>query len=126
PRVALVQLLWGTGPVALIDPQAVDLHPLAALLDGPGIAVAHAADQDIEVLELVTGTVPRALFDTQVAAGFLGFSTPSLGSLAERLLGLRLPKGDRISDWTVRPLSDAQLAYAAADVAYLLTMHGKL
>lgn len=122
PQIALVQLAV-PGRVVLVDPLAVDLAPLAALLRGPGLAVAHAADQDLEVLERACGTIPARLFDTQLAAGFLGYSTPSLATLVERLLGLRLGKGDRISDWTERPLSDAQIAYAAADVAHLLAIH---
>ena len=126
PQVALVQLAWADGGIALVDPLAVDLAPLARLLDGDGVAVAHAADQDLEVLERACGTIPRRLFDTQLAAGFLGFSTPSLSTLVERMLGIRLAKGDRISDWTARPLRAGQLEYAAADVAHLLALHATL
>lgn len=125
PQVALVQLSW-PGGIALVDPLAVDLAPLARLLDGEGIALAHAADQDLEVLERACGTIPARLFDTQLAGGFLGYSTPSLTNLVERLLGLRLAKGDRISDWTVRPLTSAQLQYAASDVAHLHDVHACL
>ena len=71
PLLALLQVAWAGG-VALIDPLAVDIKPLAAVFEGPGIAVAHAADQDLEVLERSCGTIPRRLFDTQLAAGFLG------------------------------------------------------
>jgi ribonuclease D len=124
-RLALVQIAWEDG-IALVDPLRLDLHPLAAVLEGPALAVAHAADQDLEVLERACGTVPKRLFDTQVAAGFVGFSTPSLASLAERLLGLRLPKGDRLTDWNRRPLSAGQLSYGAADVAHLLDLHDRL
>jgi ribonuclease D len=93
------------------------------VFEGPGVAVAHAADQDLEVLERSCGAIPRRLFDTQVAAGFLGHSSPSLGTLGSKLLGAHLPKGDRLTDWTRRPLSEAQQRYAAADVAHLLDMH---
>ena len=68
-------------PTALIDPLAVDVAPLAALLDGPGLAILHAAQQDLEVLARACGTVPSRLFDTQLAAGFLGHATPSLANL---------------------------------------------
>ena len=122
PQVALVQLGWPEG-IALVDPLAVDLAPLARLLDGPGVAIAHAADQDLEVLDRACGTIPARLFDTQLAAGFLGLSTPSLSTLVEKLLGIRLGKGDRISDWTARPLNAGQLDYAAADVAHLHDLH---
>jgi len=123
PLLALLQIAWAGG-VALIDPLVVDITPLAAVFRGPGVAVAHAADQDLEVLERSCGAIPRRLFDTQLAAGFLGLSSPSLGTLASKLLGAHLPKGDRLTDWTRRPLSEAQQHYASADVAHLLEMHG--
>lgn len=118
PHLALLQVGWGPS-VALVDPLAVDVRPLSEVLTGPGTMVAHAGDQDIEVLELACGQAPRNLFDTQVAAGFLGMATPSLARLAEALLHLVLPKADRLTDWTRRPLSEGQRTYAAADVAHL-------
>jgi len=120
--LALLQLAW-PGGIALVDPFAVDLRPLARVLDGPGVGVAHAADQDLEVLERACGAIPRKLFDTQLAGGFLGHASPSLGTLVSKVLGTHLPKGDRLTDWTRRPLSDAQRRYAAADVAHLLDLH---
>lgn len=125
PRLALVQLAW-EGGLALVDPLSVDPAPLASVLSGPGTAVAHAADQDLEVLERACGVVPPSLFDTQLAAGFLGMVSPSLGSLIERILGRRLPKADRLADWTRRPLGADQLAYAASDVAHLLELRAEL
>jgi ribonuclease D len=125
PKLALVQIAWPEG-LALIDPLAVDLAPLGRLLDSDATAVIHAADQDLEVLELACGTIPTHLFDTQVAAGFLGMSSPSLATLYERVLGVRVPKADRLSDWLARPLSTTQLEYAASDVAHLLDVHDKL
>lgn len=119
PRCAMVQIAW-PGRLVLIDPLAVSLEPLAAVLTGEGLAVLHAADQDLEVLELSCGAIPNHLYDTQVAAGFLGMATPSLASLHERELGLRIPKADRLTDWLRRPLTDSQLEYAASDVAHLL------
>ena len=118
PHLALLQVGWQDS-VALVDPLAVDVGPLAEVLTGPGTMVAHAGDQDIEVLELACGAAPRSLFDTQVAAGFLGMATPSLARLAESLLHLMLPKADRLTDWTRRPLSEGQRTYAASDVAHL-------
>lgn len=123
PKVALVQVLWPGGEPTLIDPLAVSLRPLAAVLDGPGIAVMHAAQQDLEVLDLAAGTIPSGLFDTQIAAGFIGMSSPSLSALHERFLDKRLPKGDRLTDWLARPLTPGQTTYAASDVADLLTVH---
>jgi ribonuclease D len=125
PKVALVQVAWDGG-IALIDPLAVALEPLAKVCRGTGLAVLHAATQDLEVLDLACGAVPSRLFDTQLAAGFCGMSTPSLASLADRELRVRLPKGDRLTDWLARPLTDDQLTYAASDVAHLLPLHDRL
>ncbi len=121
PHLALLQLSW-EGGIALVDPLAIDIAPFAKVLSGQGLAVLHAAEQDLEVLERSCGTVPRRLFDTQVAAGFLGQVSPSLVKLVERTLGIRLLKGDQLTDWTRRPLSAGQLAYAAGDVAHLLAL----
>lgn len=119
-----MQVAWDD-QVAIVDPLAVDIEPMAELLDGPGLAVVHAASQDLEVLLATCGTIPRRLFDTQLAAGFLGSSTPSLATLLSSELGVRLPKADRLSDWLRRPLSERQLDYAAADVAHLVELHAK-
>lgn len=124
-QLALLQIAW-PGGLALVDPLAVDIGPLAQVLEGHGTAVLHAADQDLEVLLRACGVLPRRLFDTQVAAGFLGFSTPSLQTLVEQIVGRRLPKGDRLTDWTKRPLTSEQQTYAAADVEYLLELHATI
>lgn len=121
PKLALLQLGWKDG-VALIDPLKVDLRPLAEVFDQDSTFVIHAGTQDLEILQRIVGTVPNTIFDTQIAAGFIGFSNPSLALLSERLLGLNLPKGDRLTDWTKRPLSDSQLRYAASDVSHLLDL----
>ncbi len=125
PKVALVQLAYGDRLV-IIDPLAVDIAPLAEVFDGDRLAVLHAAAQDLEVFDRSCGTVPTAIFDTQVAAGFLGLSSPSLASLHERELGKRLPKGDRLTDWLRRPLTEPQLDYAISDVADLLDIKDRL
>jgi ribonuclease D len=127
PRLALVQVGWqpvADGPVAvaLVDPLAVDPEPLAKVLAGPGIMVAHAASQDLEVLARACQLLPSTLFDTQVAAGFLGYGSASLASLVDRFLHVRLAKGDRLTDWSRRPLSASQVSYAASDVAHLLAL----
>ena len=119
PRLALVQIAWHD-QLAVIDPLAVPITPLAKLLDGDGLAVLHAAEQDLEVLYHECGTRPRRIFDTQIGAGFIGYSSPSLATLHDRLLGVELAKEARLSDWFQRPLPDHMLAYAAADVERLL------
>ena len=125
PKVALVQLAYADRLV-IIDPLAVDIAPLAEVFDGEGLAVLHAAAQDLEVFDRSCGVIPTAIFDTQVAAGFLGLSSPSLASLHERELGKRLPKGDRLTDWLRRPLTEPQLDYAISDVADLLDIKDRL
>jgi ribonuclease D len=125
PQVALVQLAWDD-EIALVDPLQVDLQLLCGLLDGPGLAIMHAASQDLEVLQLVCGSVPARLFDTQVAAGFLGHSSPGLATLLQSELGVRLPKADRLTDWLARPLGPEQREYAAADVHHLRPLYETL
>ncbi len=126
PKLALLQLAWEPDELALIDPLAVDAADLAKVLDSDTTIVLHAASQDLEVLRLATGTVPRRLFDTQVAAGFVGFSNPSLALLHSALLDIELDKGSRMTDWLVRPLSAKVLDYAADDVRHLLEIHDRL
>jgi ribonuclease D len=125
PHVAVVQIADSHG-IAVVDALAVDLAPFAKVLDGPGLAVMHAARQDMEVLERACGTIPSRLVDTQLLAGFLGYTSPSLSTLLERELQVRAPKADRLTDWLRRPLGAAQLTYAAADVANLLQLHDVL
>jgi ribonuclease D len=125
PHVALVQLAW-PGQVALLDAIALDLSDLAPVLRSDATFVMHAAAQDIEALDRACGETPARLFDTQLAAGFIGYGSPSLAALVEGELGVRLVKGDRLTDWLARPLSDDVRAYAASDVVHLLELHTRL
>lgn len=125
PQLALVQVGWAD-QVALVDPLAVDLAPLARALTGDALVVMHAASQDLEVLDLACGVVPSHLFDTQLAAGFVSHALPSLASLVEQHRGVHLPKGDRLTDWLRRPLGADQRRYAASDVIYLLELRDLL
>lgn len=124
PHLALVQVAWPEG-IALVDPLALDLSPLGTVLETT-VSVLHASDQDIAILERSCGAAPSTLFDTQVAAGFLGMSSPSLAALVERFAGVRLAKGHRLADWAHRPLSEGECRYAADDVAHLLNLHERL
>ncbi len=125
PQLALIQISWA-GDVALVDPLAVDPAPLAGLFGGPGVAVGHAAAQDLDILMAACGTVPATVFDTQIVAGFLGLSSPSLSRLVDQMLGFTLPKADRLSDWLERPMSQRQVSYAVNDVAHLLELRAVL
>jgi ribonuclease D len=125
PKLALVQIGWG-GRIVLIDPLAIDVRSLRRLFASPSIAVFHAAQQDLDVLTHVCGAVPEFMFDTQIAAGFIGYSTPSLASLLQGELNVNASKGDRLTDWLRRPLTAEQQQYAANDVAHLLELHDRL
>lgn len=118
PQLALIQIEVNDA-IHLVDPIAVDASLLRPMLESDALAILHAARQDLEVLEHATGAVPRRVWDTQLAAGFLGYSSPSLASLLDAELKVRLPKADRLTDWLRRPLTDRQLTYASADVANL-------
>ena len=124
-QLALVQLGWDD-TIALVDPLAVDIAPLARVFEGQGLAIMHACRQDLEVLERHCGRLPERIVDTQLMAGFVGYVTPSLANLVERELGIKLPKGDRLTDWLRRPLTEAQQRYAASDVAHLVEIHERL
>ncbi|HEX6422697.1 MAG TPA: ribonuclease D [Acidimicrobiales bacterium] len=124
-HLALLQIA-ADDDLVLVDPMAVDVRPLRALLDSDVVFVMHAASQDLEILERACGTGPRRLVDTQVAAGFVGLGSPGLGALLQRRLGVTLPKADRLTDWLRRPLGTDALGYAAADVAHLADLWAEL
>ena len=129
PELCLVQIAGGE-EVAVIDAQAVgiDLAPLGVLLADPAVMkVFHAARQDIEIFVLKFGDVPRPLFDTQVAAMVAGFGDQvGYDALVSSLTGGVIDKAHRFSDWSARPLSPAQIEYAAADVTHLRTAYERL
>ena len=125
PRLALIQLAWLEG-LAIIDPLTCDASKLSRIFGSNHLIVLHAAQQDLDVMSHAMGTIPARIFDTQIAAGFLGYSTPSLASLVNSELKLVLPKGDRLTDWLRRPLTDGQKSYAASDVEHLLEIHDLL
>ena len=123
---ALLQVSDTQG-VLLVDPTTIsDYDPLAEVLTSPAVVVVmHACGEDLEVLEVMTGTTPRRIFDTQLAAAFAGHRF-SLGyrDLVATLLDISLDKGETRSNWLRRPLSPSQLHYAALDVLYLLPCTG--
>ncbi len=129
PELCVVQLA-GTAEVAVVDAEAggIDLAPLGALLADTAVTkVFHAARQDIEIFVLRFGDVPRPLFDTQIAAMVAGFGDQvGYDALVASLTGGSIDKAHRFSDWAARPLSPAQITYAAADVTYLRGVYEKL
>ncbi len=121
PRLAVLQVATPTR-TAVVDATRVDVPRLRPVLEGSGLMVAHAGEQDLQVLLRSAGAIPSRMLDTQIAAGFLGFGSPSLAKLVSELLGIRLQKGARMSDWFKRPLTAEQITYAAADVDHLLEL----
>ena len=106
----------------------IDLSPFFALLaDENIIKVFHAARQDIEIVWHMSGKIPHPIFDTQVAAMVLGYGDSiSYDQLVQRITGDQLDKSNRFTDWTRRPLSDAQISYAMSDVTHLRDVYLKL
>ena len=115
--------------VALIDPLAgVDTHPFWELVAEPSIEIVlHAGAEDLALCPQLVGKTPANVFDVQIAAGLVGRDYPlSLTRLVHKTLGLRLPKSQTLTDWRRRPLTEAQQAYAADDVAYIPMVHRRL
>ena len=129
PILCLVQIA-GPEEAAAIDALApgVDLTPLLTLMaDESTLKVFHAARQDIEIFVNLSGTVPRPLFDTQVAAMVCGFGdAASYETLVGKLAQASLDKSSRFTDWSRRPLTERQIRYALADVVYLRTVYEQL
>jgi ribonuclease D len=129
PELCVVQLA-GDHDVAVIDAQAegIDLAPLSTLLaDTKVLKVFHAARQDIEIFVLRFGAVPTPLFDTQIAAMVAGFGDQvGYDALVGGLTGRPIDKAHRFSDWSARPLTPAQIAYAANDVTHLRDVYRHL
>lgn len=122
PELCLIQVASETEE-AIIDPmaQGLDLAPFFKLMnDTPVVKVFHAARQDIEIIFAKTSKVPHPVFDTQVAAMVCGFGESiSYVNLVKKVTGQDLDKSSRFTDWSRRPLTEKQLAYALADVTHL-------
>ncbi len=108
---------------AIIDPLAdgIDLSSfLEVLVDKETIKIFHAARQDLEIFYKLIGAVPAPLFDTQIAAMACGFGDQiGYEPLMRGLLNAKIDKGSRFTDWSRRPLTQAQLTYALSDVTHL-------
>src|SRR5690554_4454626 len=125
PIPGLIQI--GDGERAfMIDPLAItDWSPLVELLESPSVVkVLHACSEDLEVFQHLCGALPAPLFDTQLAAAFLGMDfSMGYSRLVSNLLGVELAKEETRSDWLQRPLSERQLQYAADDTLYLAAVY---
>ncbi|MBM6596103.1 ribonuclease D [Microvirga pudoricolor] len=131
PKLCLIQMA-GPDPADsyLIDPLAeeLSLEPFMALMADPGtIKVFHSARQDLEIIWNLGGIVPAPLFDTQVAAMVCGYGdSVSYEQLVNDLAKAKVDKSSRFTDWSRRPLSDAQLTYALSDVTHLVKVYEAL
>jgi ribonuclease D len=126
PRLMVVQLAFDDG-AAIVDPLAIpDLRELVAALSETTV-VGHALSSDLKIFADRFGIVPPNVFDTQVAAAFLGYGMQiSLADLVRDLRHVRLAKSQTVSDWSARPFSERQVEYLVDDVAHLLPMHDLL
>ncbi len=126
PKLCLIQAAAPGGIEATIDPLAegLDLTPfLAVMRDTRILKVFHAARQDVEIFHNL-GAIPEPLFDTQIAGMAAGFGEQvAYDALARKILKVELDKSHRFTDWSRRPLSDAQLSYAIADVTHLAELY---
>lgn len=122
PELLLLQLALPDGACWLIDPTRADLTPLAPVL-ADRAWVAHGAQADVSILHAVLGIRPAALWDTQALGGLCGLGYPRrLEDLTTAVLGDAGPPGATLTDWSQRPLTAAQLRYAAADAHLALRL----
>ncbi len=128
PQFCLLQIASSNGTYCIDPLKLLSLEPLSALLETPSITLAlHSARQDLEVLLQNTGKLPSNILDTQIAAALTGYHEQiGYASLVDEILGIKLSKEQTRTDWSRRPLSSAQLHYAADDVIYLNKILGAL
>lgn len=130
PKLCLIQMASSDDDV-IIDPLAaddMDLAPFFELMAHPGtVKVFHSARQDIEIMYQQGDVIPSPLFDSQVAAMVCGFGdSVSYEGLIRKLVGAKIDKTSRFTDWSHRPLSEKQLRYAMSDVTHLRKAYVKL
>src|SRR5688500_16516651 len=129
PKLCVIQLADDEGAYA-VDALApgLDLTPLFDLMANDKVLkVFHAGRQDIEIMWHLAKMIPHPVFDTQVAAMVLGYGgSISYDQLVQRITGVQLDKSSRFTDWSRRPLSEAQITYALADVTHLRDVYRRL
>ena len=129
-KLCLIQLAFmgdGEDDAVLVDPlsDGLDLAPLYELFKNPDVVkVFHAARQDLEIFFVDQGVIPAPLFDTQVAAMVCGFGEQAgYETLVRKIAKGEVDKSSRFTDWSRRPLTDAQKTYALADVTHLRVIY---
>jgi ribonuclease D len=130
PKLCLIQMAGPDGEGILVDPLAeeLELGPFMDLMANEAVLkVFHSARQDLEIVWNLGGIVPHPLFDTQVAAMVCGYGdSVSYEQLVNDLAKARVDKSSRFTDWSRRPLSEAQLTYALSDVTHLVRVYEAL
>lgn len=126
-RLSLIQITSGEGNL-LIDPLAVeDVSALGTLFDDGRVEkIFHDADFDLRILDRDAELGILGLFDTQVAAAFVGERSLGLGAIVEKYLGISMPKAYQRADWAERPLTEGMKEYAAMDTAHLPALRDRL
>jgi ribonuclease D len=131
PRLELIQVATAT-TAAVIDFPAVQasgsLDAFWELIGDPKIEkVVHAGRQDLDLFATHAGQIPKPFFDTQIAAAMVGYGAQvAYANLVQRIHGTKLAKAHTFTNWSARPLSDDQIAYALEDVEFLLSIHTHL
>ncbi len=129
PKLCLLQIA-GITEARIIDPLAegIDLKPVFALLQKKKLVkVFHACRQDIEIFHMLSDHIPTPIFDTQVAAAVCGYGdSVSYETLVGEIVSKEIDKSSRFTDWSARPLSEKQLAYALSDVTHLRVIYEHL
>ncbi|MDR3374378.1 MAG: ribonuclease D [Ancalomicrobiaceae bacterium] len=129
PKLCVAQLA-GPDTAVIVDALApgLDMTPFLDLMrDERVVKVFHAGRQDIEIIFRMGDFVPHPVFDTQVAAMVCGYGESiSYDQLVQRILGDHIDKSSRFTDWTRRPLTEKQLAYALSDVTHLRNVYHNL
>lgn len=128
-KICLLQIGF-RGGIYLVDPLSLPeggLEPFREILSDPGIRkVLHAADYDLYVMQRYGNFEIRNLFDTMISAQLLGYPAVGLAALVEHHFGVKMSKDQQRTDWSRRPLKEAQVSYAASDVEYLIELSQKL
>jgi len=131
PRLELIQVATAT-TTAVIDFPAVQASGSLdvfweLICDAKIEKIVHAGRQDLDLFAIHAGQIPKPFFDTQIAAAMVGYGAQvAYANLVQRLHGTKLAKAHTFTNWSARPLSDDQIAYALEDVEFLLSIHSHL
>jgi ribonuclease D len=128
PHLCLIQVV-AEGHIYLLD--TLKINDLSSFLniveDEKVLKITHAGDNDYRLLNTLFGSVPKNTFDTQIAAGFIGYNYPAgFGKIVEKELRVNLAKSHTVADWEARPLDPKAIDYAVEDVKYLPVLYEKL